>query len=183
MERNYETVVIVKPEVGEADLKGIIKSAGTAIDGGGGRVVRVDEWGRKRLAYPIAKKNEGYYVLFDYSGSPASVKAIERFFKFNEDCLRYQTVTKDSKEAAVAPVEKAPTVSGEDAPEAPVAEAAVAEAVPAPVEEAEATTPVEEAAPAAVEDTPEAAPAEGEATAPVEEAAKTVSEDKGGENG
>jgi len=163
MERNYETVVIVKPEVGEADLKGIIKSAGTAIDGGGGRVERVDEWGRKRLAYPIAKKNEGYYVLFDYSGSPASVKAIERFFKFNEEVLRYQTVKLDGKEA-VSPARAETPAPVEATPEAPV------EATP----EAAPEAPVEEIAPA---------PAEGVEAAPVEEAAEGATEDKGGENG
>lgn len=143
MERNYETVVIVKPEVGEADLKGIIKSAGAAIDGGGGRVDRVDEWGRKRLAYPIEKKHEGYYVLFDYSGSPASVKAIERLFKFNEDVLRYQTVKVESKEAAPAEAETPAPV--EEAPEAPVKEAA-------PASSEEAAGPTEEAVQAATED-------------------------------
>jgi small subunit ribosomal protein S6 len=109
----YETVCIVRPDVGDDVIKGIIGKATEALEGGGGEFHKLDEWGRRRLAYPIQKKNEGYYFVITYSSLPAVSKEVERLMKLNEDVLRYQTVRleetepvaeekKESEEAAEA---------------------------------------------------------------------------------
>ncbi len=133
MERHYETIWIVKTELGAPGIKEIQEKAAAAITGGKGNVNKVDEWGVRRFAYPIQKKNEGYYTLIDFNALPATVVEMEKIFKFNEDVVRYQTVRLD--EEYVEPV-AAP------APE-PVVEAAV-EAAPEPAVEAEADKAVEE---------------------------------------
>lgn len=88
----YETVCIVRPDVAEDVIKGIIQKATSSLEGTGATVTKVEEWGRRRLAYPIQKKSDGYYFVLDYMSSPAASKEIERVLGLNEDVLRQQTV-------------------------------------------------------------------------------------------
>ncbi len=93
----YETVGIIRPDVGDDVIKGVISRAAELLTSNGGNVVKLDEWGRRRMAYPIAKKNEGYYFVLTYSSLPETSKEMERTLKLNEDVLRYQTVRLDDK--------------------------------------------------------------------------------------
>jgi small subunit ribosomal protein S6 len=92
MGTRYETVCIVRPDAGDDLIKAVIKKATATIEGGGGRLLKLDEWGRRRLAYTIRKRHEGYYFVMDYESSPEASKEIERQMRLNEDVLRYQTV-------------------------------------------------------------------------------------------
>ncbi len=92
MERNYETVCIVKPDVGDDVIKAVIEKASAVVESANGTVARLDDWGRRRLAYPIAKKNEGYYFILTYTSESSASKEMERQLRLNEDVLRYQTV-------------------------------------------------------------------------------------------
>ncbi|WKZ32450.1 MAG: 30S ribosomal protein S6 [Thermodesulfobacteriota bacterium] len=113
----YETVCIVRPDIAEDAIKGIIQKASSSLEGAGGTVVRVDEWGRRKLAYPIQKKGEGYYFVLQYTSSPEASKEVERLFKLSEDVLRYQTIriiaTKKAEEKTAA---EAPAAAAEAAP-------------------------------------------------------------------
>jgi small subunit ribosomal protein S6 len=101
MERHYETVFVVKPDIGEEAIKGIIGKATSVVEGANARDVSVDEWGRRKLAYPIEKKNEGYYFLMTYTAQHSAMKELERMFRLNEDVIRYQTVRLKSRAAGV----------------------------------------------------------------------------------
>ncbi len=103
MDRRYETICIIRADIGEAEIKAIVTRSSELITRESGTVNTVDEWGRRRLAYPIQKKNEGYYVLFDYNSSPAASKELERSLKINEDVVRQQTVKLDTEYVAPAP--------------------------------------------------------------------------------
>lgn len=92
MDRHYETVCIVKPDVGDDVVKAVIERAQSTVTDDGGTVARFDDWGRRKLAYPIEKKNEGYYFVLTYTSGPKASKEMERQFKLNEDVLRYQTI-------------------------------------------------------------------------------------------
>lgn len=98
--RKYETVCIVKPDAGEEIIKGVIQKATGALEAGGGRLEKLDEWGRRRLAYPIQKKSEGYYFVLYYETEPLVSKEIERVMKLNENVLRYQTIMRIERKAA-----------------------------------------------------------------------------------
>lgn len=113
MERFYETIFIVRPDLGDESIKGLIQKSADGLKGGGAEVLKVDEWGRRRLAYPIQKKNEGYYVLIEYRSTPSASSEFERNLKHNEDVVRYQTVRLEepSPAAKAAPSEEA--ASGE----------------------------------------------------------------------
>jgi small subunit ribosomal protein S6 len=101
MERHYETVFVVKPDIGEEAIKGIIGKATSIVEGADASDVSVDEWGRRRLAYTIQKKNEGFYFLVTYTAQPAAMKELERMFRLNENVIRYQTVRLKARAAGV----------------------------------------------------------------------------------
>ncbi len=100
MANRYETVCILKPDAGDEAVKGFIQKATASLQLGGGSLVKLDEWGRRRLAYTIQKKNEGYYFVMEYTSSPDASKEIERLMRLNEDVLRHQTIRLEDKPKA-----------------------------------------------------------------------------------
>ncbi len=147
MERRYETIWIVRADLGVPGIKEIQERALKAIESGKGHINKVDEWGVRRFAYPIQKKNEGFYTLLDFNATPTAVTEMEKIFKYNEDVVRYQTVRLDEEyvEPVVEPVAE-PVVEATSAEEA----ATEAPAAPAPTEETTAEAPAE-AAPSTAE--------------------------------
>ncbi|MBE9528484.1 MAG: 30S ribosomal protein S6 [Proteobacteria bacterium] len=133
MDRRYETICIIKADIGEAEIKAIVTKSSELIVRESGIVNTVDEWGRRRLAYPIQKKHDGYYVLFDYNSGPAASKELERSLKINEDVVRQQTVKLDTE--YVAPAPEPEKVEEPVAAAAPATEAAPAEKTEAPAKE------------------------------------------------
>lgn len=107
MRNHYETVCIVRPDVAEDAIKGVIQKATATLTEGGGELKKLDEWGRRRLAYPIQKKTEGYYFVMEYMSAPGVSKEIGRLLGINEDVLRHQTVRMEKRAAAVAAKAKA----------------------------------------------------------------------------
>ncbi len=115
MERHYETVCIVKPDIGDDAIKAVIEKSSGVVTSGDGTVARLDDWGRRRLAYPIEKKNEGYYFILTYTSEPAASKELERQLRLNEDVLRYQTVLlEEITEPVDINSEETPAEAGED---------------------------------------------------------------------
>jgi small subunit ribosomal protein S6 len=90
--RRYETIFIVKSNVGEEDLTGIIDKTSSIITNDGGTILKIDKWGIKKLAYLIKKESQGNYVYMDYAGIPATVAEIERIFKIDDRLLKFMTV-------------------------------------------------------------------------------------------
>ena len=145
----YEVMYILDPALDDQARANLMERFQGIVTANGGMVDRVDEWGRRRLAYAINYKTEGYYILM-YITAPAELpRELERNFKNVDSVLRYLVIR---FEGALPPkrepfrpretaAEKAP-----EAPEAPAAEEAPVEA--APVEAAPAETEAAEAAPA-----------------------------------
>lgn len=150
---SYETTLIFDPQLQEEGWEKAVEEY-AAIIGRGGEIKLTDRWGLRRLAYPIRRKNQGYYVHFHHDSPPEIPREIERRCKLDENCLRYLTVVADNpkyveemekRDAARASTTttatpppavddaKAPAKSAQttDAPaaDAPVIEAPAAEAV------------------------------------------------------
>jgi small subunit ribosomal protein S6 len=87
--REYEVVIIAHPDLDEAALTGAIEKVKGWINDAGGSVVKVDQWGRRRMAYPIRKQMEGQYVLFNIQIPPAYTKELDRNLRFLEPVMRY----------------------------------------------------------------------------------------------
>ncbi len=99
MERRcYESVVVFVPELTEQELEEQINWVKELIAKNDGEVLKVDNWGKRKLAYEIEKRKEGYYVLFLFWGLPHTVEGIERAYRINHNIIRYLTVKRDEEE-------------------------------------------------------------------------------------
>ncbi len=88
----YEAMYIVTPEMEDEAIKGVIEKFSGIITANGGEIEKTDEWGRKKLAYPIDYKTEGYYVLVTFAAAPELPRELERNFRNDESILRYMVV-------------------------------------------------------------------------------------------
>ena len=93
--RTYEVMYIVDPETALDKITKLNTAVGNLIEKEGGSVVRMDDIGRRPLAYPIQKKNEGHYVLFEIEGSGQEIAELERRMRVNDMIIRYMTVRVD----------------------------------------------------------------------------------------
>ena len=93
--RTYEVMYIVDPETPNDKLTKLNEAVGKLIEKEGGTVVRMDDGGKRSLAYPIKKKTEGYYILFEIEGSGQEIAELERRMRVNDMIIRYITVRVD----------------------------------------------------------------------------------------
>ena len=94
--RKYEIIFIAHPDLDEETLNGVIAKVSGWITDLKGEVVKVDNWGKKRMAYRIQKQHDGQYVLIEANLEPASVKEISRNMQFVESIMRSMiTVVED----------------------------------------------------------------------------------------
>ena len=141
----YETVIVTSAKLGEegsAELVGRFKSLIEA----NGTVTDVDDWGKRRFAYPIAKQTEGYYTLITFESEPDFTAELDRRYQITDGILRTIIVKRDPRHVT-APKAKEVEVEETETPAEPVAE------VEAPVVEAEPVAePVVEETPAESEE-------------------------------
>lgn len=98
--RTYEVMYIVDPETADDAIGTLNDSLTKVIEGEGGTVVRRDDMGRRRMAYEINKKKEGYYVLFEIEGSGQEIAELERRMRVNDAIMRFVTVRVDEDRKA-----------------------------------------------------------------------------------
>jgi small subunit ribosomal protein S6 len=163
MNRTYEIMFIVRPDVEEADLDKLIEGFQKNVTDGGGEVRSTEKMGRRRLAYTVRKFNDGFYVLLTIVAEGKLIAEIERRLRVSEPVIKFITVRIDEEEKRLAKI-KAHR-------ETHVKRSAIPVAQPARVVsmDAAAEAPVAEA-PAAIPETaePPATPVEAVAEAPAE---------------
>ncbi len=93
--RHYETIIILDPDLSAEKREPVLKRVQDVIEQQGGYLAFLDDWGARKLAYEIKKKERGYYVRFDFCGTGAVVDEIERFFRIDDRVLKYMTVLLD----------------------------------------------------------------------------------------
>jgi small subunit ribosomal protein S6 len=151
----YETIFVINPDLGEDEVQNVVTKFTGIISSQNGVLLKLEEWGRRRLAYKIEKFSQGYYVLADFASQPTGVAELERNLKIDDRIIRFlsvktgENVNVEALQLEIAAKTK-PPVEAAAAPEP-----AVEEASPQPV--AEAPAPAEEPA-VAVE--PEKSPEE-----------------------
>ena len=84
----YEAMYVITPELEDEAVKGIIEKYTGIITANGGEIEKVDEWGRRRLAYPINYKTEGYYVLMTFTSEPSFPKELDRVLRITDGIMR-----------------------------------------------------------------------------------------------
>ena len=98
--RTYEVMYIVNPETADETVAKLNEAVGKLIEKEGGSIVRMDDIGRRPMAYQIEKKREGYYVLFEIEGSGQEIAELERRMRVNDMIMRYITVRVDEERKA-----------------------------------------------------------------------------------
>ncbi|RLC50160.1 MAG: 30S ribosomal protein S6 [Candidatus Cloacimonadota bacterium] len=92
--KTYESMIIVKPNLSEEAAKKENEKIQAFIKENGGEVLKVDEWGKRKLAYEIQKFTEGYYFVINYTFEPSQISQLERYYKLNEEVIRYNILAK-----------------------------------------------------------------------------------------
>lgn len=119
IKNSYETVFILSTKLGEDGTAEMVQKFKTLIEENG-TIDNVDEWGKRRLAYPINKEVEGYYTLISFKSSPAFTAELDRIYKITDGVLRSLIIKKEIKSAK-------PVKAAKAAPAAPAAEVKKAE--------------------------------------------------------
>ena len=87
--RTYESLFILRPDLEAEQIAAQVEKLSQVVQQNGGEMVKVDQWGKRRLAYEVKDFKEGYYVLFHFQGQPATESELERIFKLSEEVIRF----------------------------------------------------------------------------------------------
>ncbi len=123
--RRYEALIVLDPDMPDDDVKALNERLSVIIKDHAGEIIKIEDWGTRKLAYLVRKKDKGRYILFDFVSGPQLINELERQFKITEDVMKYLTVKLDDEvdlEAFKAKAEKEAVVT-EPSPEAPTEEA------------------------------------------------------------
>ena len=115
--RHYEVVFIVHPDQSE-QVPAMIERYRTMVTGQGGRIHRLEDWGRRQLTYPIQKVHKAHYVLMNIEVGQDTLNELEHAFKFNDAVLRHLVVAMDEAVVTPSPMmkeEKSKSLTGRDA--------------------------------------------------------------------
>ncbi len=123
--RKYETIFILQPELSEDDIKSVTTKAQDIISSYKGECFRMDDWGIRKLAYPIKKSARGRYYYLRFDGDSALIAELERRLRLDDKVLRYQSVNITDLPERAVPEKK--VEAPESATEETVEEASAAE--------------------------------------------------------
>ena len=91
----YETIFITDPDISEDDLDKFIERLTGIVDSFNGKIIRVKNWGKKKLAYKIKKRIKGYYFILNFLGNRDLTTELERILKLDDRVLKYLTLRVD----------------------------------------------------------------------------------------
>jgi small subunit ribosomal protein S6 len=99
---HYETVFILTPVLSDVQMKEAVEKFSKVLTDNGATIVNTEEWGLRKLAYPIAKKSTGFYTLIEFDADPQSIKKLEIAYRRDERVLRFLTFRQDKYAAEYA---------------------------------------------------------------------------------
>lgn len=103
--RHYEIVFIVHPDQSE-QVPAMVERYKSIITESGGQIHRLEDWGRRQLAYPINKIHKAHYVLMNVEAEPAAIAELENGFRFNDAVLRHLTIQTKAAVTEASPMLK-----------------------------------------------------------------------------
>jgi small subunit ribosomal protein S6 len=154
--RDYELGLILNPEVSEEETRAILGRLEQIVTTYDGQIVRVQQWGRRRLAYLVERNRDGYYIFIDMILTPETVSELERTLKVSEVVLRHMFKRRDPKAVQQEREARAAAAANAEAAAANAEETTSAEASETQ-EDQQAPVPVTAEVPAEGQATPEAA--------------------------
>ena len=103
--RHYEIVFIVHPDQSE-QVPAMIERYKALVEGDAGKIHRLEDWGRRQMAYPIQKVHKAHYVLMNIECDQETLEELEHGFKFNDAVLRHLTIKRDAAVTTASPMMK-----------------------------------------------------------------------------
>ncbi|MBI5578116.1 MAG: 30S ribosomal protein S6 [Deltaproteobacteria bacterium] len=140
--RRYETFIIIDPDLSGEQRLPVVERVKEIMTQLNGFLIRVDDWGSRKLSYAIKKKERGYYVRFDFCGTGPLVDEMERFFRLDERVLKHMSVLLDSHPDLERIKEEMAKAEAEAQKPAETAPVAIIEPAAAAAEAAKPTEPV-----------------------------------------
>lgn len=101
-QKNYETVFILTPVLSDVQMKDTVDKFVNLLKDEGADIINVENWGLKKMAYPIQKKSTGFYVLVEFKADPSLIKKLEIEYRRDEKILRFLTTVLDKHSIAYA---------------------------------------------------------------------------------
>jgi len=95
--RQYETAFLITPKLEEEEMEKLIEKMAEVVKKKKGKMVNIERWGKRRLAYPIDRLDEAVYIFFHYEGDPDIPQELQRRFRQTETVIRYLTLKKETK--------------------------------------------------------------------------------------
>ena len=106
MNRTYEIMFIVRPDIEETEIDKIIETFSGYITSGGGSIKQTEKMGRRRLAYTVRRFNDGFYILLIVDSPASLIHEIERRLRVSEQVIKFITVRTDEEDKRVAKIKK-----------------------------------------------------------------------------
>ncbi len=103
--KRYETLFIVQVDLPTDELNSLVDRYAAIVTALKGTIIKIEKWGKRRLAYEIKKQTNGYYVLIDFAGKSAINDELERNFKIDDRVLKFMTIMKEDN-VDLAKIEK-----------------------------------------------------------------------------
>ncbi len=92
MAQLYESVVILRPSLADEEIQKTLDKVKSTIEKSGGTIERLENWGKKKLAYEVKREKKGVYVQLNFQGSGVAVTELERFFRLEDAIMKFLTV-------------------------------------------------------------------------------------------
>jgi small subunit ribosomal protein S6 len=119
--RKYETIFILDPDLEEEQVQPALEKIKGIITQGNGEILKVEDWGKRKLAYVVKKKPRGHYFLIHFTGIPALLSELERNFRVMDIVIKFQSVRLDERQPssldAPAPIREEAEGEGSQPPE------------------------------------------------------------------
>ncbi len=112
----YETVFILTPVLSDAQMKEAVEKFSKVLTDNGATIVNTEEWGLRKLAYPIQKKSTGFYSLIEFDAEPTIVKKLETAYRRDERVIRFLTFRLDKYAAEYAAKRRSLKANKDNAP-------------------------------------------------------------------
>jgi small subunit ribosomal protein S6 len=100
--RKYEAIFILDPDLEEEQAQTAIEKVKGIITQTNGEILKVEDWGKRKLAYEVKKKSKGHYILIHFSGTPTLLSELERNFRVMDAVIKFQSVRLDERQASVS---------------------------------------------------------------------------------
>ena len=108
--RKYETIFILDPDLEEEQTQSAIEKVKGIISQNNGEILKVEDWGKRKLAYQVKKKAKGHYILIHFMGSPTLISELERNYRVMDAVIKFQSVRLDESHtpSSEAPIPEEP---------------------------------------------------------------------------